>query len=99
LDVCPALNSAKWAALEVLVNLKSPLTSRAARGRFVPIPTLEVAGFTKRLAVPTSRFEARWRLEVTDPVRETLPATCRSFPTITLAVVTRPVVALRRSTV
>jgi hypothetical protein len=37
----PTLNSTEWAVFDVLVNLKSPLTSRAARGAFVPIPTLE----------------------------------------------------------
>jgi hypothetical protein len=45
------------------VACMSPLTSRAVRGRFVPIPTLEVVVSTKRLAVPISRFEVRWRFE------------------------------------
>jgi hypothetical protein len=45
---------------------------------------LEVAGFTKRLAVPTSRFE--------DIV--VFPETVSSPPTTTLAVVAKPVVTL-----
>jgi hypothetical protein len=66
------------------VACMSPLTSRAASGRFVPIPTLEVVVSTKRLAVPISRLE----------VTVVFPETVSSPPTTTLAVVAKPVVTL-----
>jgi ABC-type phosphate transport system auxiliary subunit len=57
--------------------------------------------FTKRLAVPTSRFEDIVAFPETVRFEDTVafPETTRSFPTTTLEVVTREVVGLVNRTV
>jgi hypothetical protein len=54
-----------------------PFTSNLARGRFVPTPTLELTVSTKRLAVPTTKFEER----------VVFPETAKVVPTSKFAVI------------